>query len=363
LAEIIILSGSTPTSPSELMNGYDEHCFGLYHGYIKKYGGVHYNIITKFLYDKNDRKIRVFWGLPFLLLRKTNQGCPICALTYPTIIRVFYWYPLILMLRVFGRCKVLAMVHDLPAEQIEGLSGSISLIRYALSRIFDIAFLKLLSHRMYTVSDATAKRISQLYSISPSKISLINNSSFNDLITPSYQQSTKFAIFYSGALMKSKGVNELIEKVQELINEGYDLKLILLGMKFIEIPERPWIFTKHVSFLENLSLMRQASICVIPFPKKIQFLMSVPVKFADYCAAGKPVLSMNLPELTRLIRLYNCGLTFSEYTEMKERIKWAYNHRNELTHLGRNARKLVDEKLNWTNAIEELRRIVLLLEK
>jgi glycosyltransferase involved in cell wall biosynthesis len=130
----------------------------------------------------------------------------------------------------------------------------------------------------------------------------------------------------------------------------------------MNIPDGKWLSVKSVSFAESLVYLKRASICIIPFPKMTQYLFSFPIKFLDYCAAGKPVLTMDLPEIASYVRKYDCGFVFENYEEMKELIGYCYFNRHDLIRFGKNARAMIEKELSWRNAIEEFRNIILLLE-
>ena len=57
-------------------------------------------------------------------------------------------------------------------------------------------------------------------------------------------------------------------------------------------------------------------------------------KFVEYMAAGKPVISTKLKEVSKIIKIFNCGLIANNWDEFKECIRTLYYNRNLAMELG-----------------------------
>jgi glycosyltransferase involved in cell wall biosynthesis len=89
---------------------------------------------------------------------------------------------------------------------------------------------------------------------------------------------------------------------------------------------------------------------VLPRPYNNATEFAAPTKFAEYAAAGKPVLTTKVGDAARLVDKYNSGVTVQDssienltrgITDLKNKSK------DELKRLGENSKEMAVKELNW----------------
>ena len=76
-------------------------------------------------------------------------------------------------------------------------------------------------------------------------------------------------------------------------------------------------------------------------------------------AAGKPVISTNLKETAKVLKMFNCGLVARDWKEFELHIERLYYDRELAKKLGENGRKAADKYLNNELLAEGLLKNVL----
>jgi glycosyltransferase involved in cell wall biosynthesis len=172
----------------------------------------------------------------------------------------------------------------------------------------------------------------------------------------------KFYITYCGNIGYSQNLEMVVDIAHEL--EGYypDIQFVFIGdgawkdniKKYINklyvktvrlIPFQPYTDISDVMSLGDLSLVcSKSNVGKSSFPSKTWSIMS----------AAKPVLcSFDMDsELRNIIEKANCGICVpAENREvLKDKIIYAYNHKEEMKSLGENGRKFVEENLTKNQA-------------
>ena len=168
--------------------------------------------------------------------------------------------------------------------------------------------------------------------------------------------SPNLSRFYTpGPLMAEKGLFDLIDLMKHLRMVGLNIKLVLLGELLSSIPKEDWIQVSSVPFSKIPELYQSTTVCVIPFPKKLHYSYTRPIKLFDYMASGRPVISLNLFETAAVIKQYKCGLVVKDYNSIGEAIKQLYFHPELVKILGSNGRKAIEKEFNWENNVNKLR--------
>lgn len=342
--------------------GYHERVFGENVGFVDSYGGYIYSLDDGALFSglTQVRRVGVFALILGILLDFRKSGNRVVlAFVYPSAMRVSHVAPLLLLARLSHGIKVVTIVHDLYKEQWEAFHGRPLLLISPLVRILDLLFLRVINDKILVTSLTVKPYVAELYGLDSSKIVYSPNSSFPSMIKPSGQPRV-FTLLYSGSLMKEKGVHELIKIVERLRSEGYLVELVLLGLPQLELSkmEMPWVTSAYVTFPEIQAYYDMTSVCVISFTKNLYFDMVAPVKLFDYMAAGKPVISLRLTEISRIVDEYSCGYVVDDFEEMEELIKELYRNPAALEEAGRNGRSAVEEEFNWGRRVEQLKAVI-----
>jgi len=172
-----------------------------------------------------------------------------------------------------------------------------------------------------------------------------------------------FKCVYAGGLSADRGLFKMIEAMEHV---RIPAKLILLGplseedrlkaekMKGYEKVEalglRPW--------LEVLRLLPEYDLGLVllqPVPA-YYYAGEGTVKLFEYMGAGLPVLGSNLPNLERIIKDEDCGVSVdpTDPIEIAKKITFFAENREAAGSMGKNGRKAVEDKYNWEMEAKKL---------
>jgi glycosyltransferase involved in cell wall biosynthesis len=210
-----------------------------------------------------------------------------------------------------------------------------------------------------TVSDSIATQYEKEYRLRP--LTVRNCARKSDQIVPFSRGELELnaehllLIFQGSGINADRGGEELIDAIA--ITEDVSLLIIGSGDKFeilIEktknqglserikfIPILPWEtlmrYTRSVD--AGLSLDKNSN---------LNYSFSLPNKLFDYISAGIPVIASDLPEISKVINEYNCGILISEVTsgEISKAIKVLRDNRGLLSELKRNS-VIASESIIW----------------
>lgn len=130
---------------------------------------------------------------------------------------------------------------------------------------------------------------------------------FNSVLYTKPSQKKPFTIFYHGGISISRGNLNLIKACEKVVEFGYDLQLVQIGIcvdKSIEsyIKEQKiesWCkLLPPVDLKEIPQYIANADLPVLPFPDFMAWRVSSPIKLMEYLAMGKKVLAPNMEAFT-----------------------------------------------------------------
>jgi glycosyltransferase involved in cell wall biosynthesis len=284
-----------------------------------------------------------------------NRSYLVVVLAYPYAIprvqAILEYISSLLVLKVLslGRIKVVVDDFDPPVEAAYAFEAQPSAFVIACKRILDMSTLKLASF-VVTVSESFKHHIARLYRIEERRMFVVSNGSLVRYInsTPSMSEGY-LRILYSGSAMKSKDVDKLVLAVGELKKKSSNVLLVLTGSKSMDIPTSEWIVHKKVdnwiSYVKNF--LETSDICVIPYPHSLFWDYTTLAKLFDYMAAGKAVISTDLKETGKIIRMFNCGLVARSWKEFELCLERLYHDRELTRKLGENGRRAAQKYFDY----------------
>jgi glycosyltransferase involved in cell wall biosynthesis len=168
-----------------------------------------------------------------------------------------------------------------------------------------------------------------------------------DFLRRRLELNDKFVFGYMGGFQKWQGVENLIETARTI--NDIDIKFLIVGGNK-RSKERNISFVPRVPRSEVAHYYALCDVLVLPRPYNKATEFAAPTKFAEYAAAGKPVLTTKVGDAARLIDKYNCGVAVKDnsvenltrgITCLKDKPK------DELRLLGENCKEMVAKELNW----------------
>jgi len=167
------------------------------------------------------------------------------------------------------------------------------------------------------------------------------------------------SIVYFGRLSKEKGLFTLIEAMKGLntklkiigegpIKEGLELRVRSLELKNIE-------FLGYKAGDELKDEIRKSMFVILPS----EWYENNPRSIIEGFALGKPAIGARIGGIPELVKDNETGLTFEPWNadDLKRRILQLIENPSEISRMGKNARKMVNEELNPDIHYEKLMEI------
>ncbi|ULB45237.1 tetratricopeptide repeat protein, partial [Limnospira fusiformis KN01] len=169
----------------------------------------------------------------------------------------------------------------------------------------------------------------------------------------------KFVIGFLGSLNGYEGVDVLIEAVKGLVEQGYEMTLMVVGgglaLKDLQAlglsgsGKENIIFTGRVPFSQMLDYYSVCDLCVFPRRNDDVCRYVPPLKVLEPMAMAKPVIVSNLPPLVEMVENEKTGLVCrcGDVDSLREQILRVYRDEGLRRVLGREARSWVERYRSW----------------
>jgi glycosyltransferase involved in cell wall biosynthesis len=180
-----------------------------------------------------------------------------------------------------------------------------------------------------------------------------------------YQQR-KYDLFYHGSLPKyhfeammniAQQLNsENVKNIWGIVmNEGSPSTWAKQEVKKRNL-ENNFFFLPYVDYLNVYEYLINAKIGIIPLPPFKKFMKNIPLKLFEFMGCGMPVVLSDLPPSWQFIKGENCAISVEpdNIDEYVKAIKLLLNDSEKAVEMGRNGKKLILEKYNWTKEEKKL---------
>ena len=213
-----------------------------------------------------------------------------------------------------------------------------------------------LSLGLFTVSSDLATFLQSKYNVDKKKVIInpngVDDSHFKPLISNDIL-GTNYTFGFVGSILPFHGVQELIVAFQDLVIEGLDCSLIIIGdgdelaqlketVKIRDLAERV-TFTGAVMYSKIPEMLKEVSICIMP---KSNWYGS-PVKIFEYGAMKKPVIAPNVGPVREIITHEYDGILVSNVTELASSMKRLYSDAELCRILGERLYQRVSDNFTW----------------
>ena len=162
-------------------------------------------------------------------------------------------------------------------------------------------------------------------------------------------------MLYGGRIDAGKGCEELIEYFSTYAAAEGDATLVLMGVKFMPIPEEPFVrFAGMLSEAERLEALEAATVVAVPSPYESLSLLAL-----EAFAVGTPVLANARSDvLTDHCQRSNAGLFYADRDEFVECLRLLVRNKELCATLGRNGRAYVNANYNWNIILDKYERMI-----
>ena len=224
------------------------------------------------------------------------------------------------------------------------------------------------SDHIIAVSNYVGETTRELLKLGKREIKVI----YNPIdITRFYQSDInkveKYTVFFAGTLIEKKGIRQLIESLEYLVDEFPYIKLKIAGrdstLPGTNTPYRPILessITKkiapHIEFLGVLpnfelpSYIESANVCCYP-----SHMEAMPLAWLEVLAMGKIFIGSETGPGKEVIRDEITGLLCNPYEpkSIAEKIKWVFNNMEMSNKIGLEARKDAQKRFNIEKIVDE----------
>ncbi|MFH8120393.1 MAG: glycosyltransferase family 4 protein [Candidatus Aenigmatarchaeota archaeon] len=290
-----------------------------------------------------------------------------------------------LLAKKFGKldCKIIFDYHD-PLE-VENKNRDNLLIRIFHKIEKWICFN---SNFIITQGEEHDKLLIKRWKIPKEKINHIYNSVDIKIFNPRKKSRyflNKFGIkdktvLFVGSIVPCFGIHNLVQAAKKVVEKVHKVKFLIRGVirdkKYFEWIkneikknklEKNFIWLPYLSQDEMTKLIASCDIGIILHVKGYLITeTAIPNKIFEYMASGIPVISNNLPNLTRFVKHNYSGLVCNTDNpkELAEALIKLLKDSNLRKKLGKGGRLLCEKKFNWKIESKKLIKIYLeLLEQ
>lgn len=213
------------------------------------------------------------------------------------------------------------------------------------------------------VSEYVAETTRKLLKLGNKEITIL----YNPIDSQRFYQSDSskiepYSIFFAGTIIEKKGIRQLVQSLNYLVDEFPDIKLYIAGRDAVipgtTISYRPILekeitdkLRKHIIFLgiipnfEIPQYIEKSNVCCYP-----SHMEAMPLAWLEVLAMGKIFIGSNTGPGPEAVKNNNTGLLVNphEPKEIAEKIKYVFNHHDESISIGNNARKRIIEEFDVT---------------
>jgi len=168
-----------------------------------------------------------------------------------------------------------------------------------------------------------------------------------DVLRRRFGLNGKFVFGYVGEFQRYQGVENLIEAARTI--NDIDVKFLVVGGDERR-EERNISFVPRIPPSEVPYYYALCDVLLLPRPYNKATELAAPTKFAEYAAAGKPILTTKVGDAARLVDKYNCGVVVKDSSigNLTRGITYLKNEsKEELNRLGENSKEMAVIELNW----------------
>lgn len=230
--------------------------------------------------------------------------------------------------------------------------------------------------KVIVVSEIMKKRLIEK-GIEERKIFIVEDGADKDWFNPSMDglkirrriklPPNEFIIVYHGDIKQPDGVDILFKAFKKVLRETADAKLIILGGKgskyFEDIKklgkdleiDNSIFYTGWVERQEVPEYLAAADVGAMPMRATLNHQCYLSFKLFEYWASGKPVVTTKLDAISQIVKNGENGLIVNpeNIEELAQAFIYLLKNPEKAKEMGRNGRKLIEEKFDWDLLMEK----------
>ncbi|MDZ7778279.1 MAG: glycosyltransferase [Bacteroidales bacterium] len=218
---------------------------------------------------------------------------------------------------------------------------------------------------------ALAKEKMVIYSNVPDVEALQSYPADKDILP---EKGDSKVLFYFGGIAQRRGIYTLIEAHQQLLQQGYDVKLLLIGPadkaereSFLSaiskgVNNQTIIYHEWKAMTYLPSYIMASDICFSPIVKNPQHESGIANKVFQYMLFERPVVVSDSKPQKDLVEEGGCGLAFrsEDVEDLATKTAWLLNHPKEARQMGARGKQQV---INTYNSKAMARNLATMYQK
>lgn len=163
------------------------------------------------------------------------------------------------------------------------------------------------------------------------------------------------------------GLRVLFQAVEQIMSKDTAVRLLMVGYTDIlpdvrslyEKIKTDIVLTGTVPFSKVLLYMSAADVLVLPMEDNPIENARFPIRFGDYLAAGKPIVSNACGEVKNILETYVCGLISKPNDDraFANNMSKIFSNNTLASVLSKSARRIAVHKMSWTKLVKKLNGI------
>ena len=270
--------------------------------------------------------------------------------------------PIGLKLKKRGKKVIFDAHEDLP-KQVLGKLYLNPVTKVVLSKVFAL-YEYWVCPKFDSIIAATPYIRDKFLKINPNTVDINNFPLLEELANTCDWAQKHNEVAYVGGISKIRGIEEVLSSLD--YTQGVKLNLAgNFSEKAVEDKVKnyqAWSKVNELGFLnrrqvnEVLAKSKVGLVTFLPAPNHIH---AQPNKMFEYMSAGLPIITSNFPLWRDIVEGNQCGIYVDPLNPkaIGKAIQYLIEHPTESEQMGKNGRKAVEEKYNWT--IEEQKLLTL----
>jgi glycosyltransferase involved in cell wall biosynthesis len=169
-------------------------------------------------------------------------------------------------------------------------------------------------------------------------------------------------LLYTGNASQPRFGVELLAEAAEIARRKLPNLRLLLVCPSNGLPpqalcsRRPWIDLVSLTADQIVDVLPRVRVLVNPLRDAPYHRLQIPVKVMSYLGYGRPILTTDLPEITRIVCDADAGLATPDTAgELAEGIEYLFTaDLDEVNRMGQNALRAVREKHSWRHRAQQI---------
>jgi glycosyltransferase involved in cell wall biosynthesis len=180
-----------------------------------------------------------------------------------------------------------------------------------------------------------------------------------------------FTLIHEGIMAFNRGLVEMVELMKKIKKENLPIKLKILGKipskernyldsQIIDQQLQDYIFIAGTVPYEQVGKeIQSCHVGLVTLHPTLNCISAMANKFFNYMLYGLPVIASNFPEMARVIRESDCGVTFitENSSDLFQKVFELYSNKEYYNRLSANAFALANRKNNWEEEEKILQKI------